>query len=139
MQWLNSTGIAISLFFSFFILVKKNRKMTDYLLILINLLTISFFVLDIVARVQLTPLIFFFQSVAPLLLFPVYLIFALEAVQHKIVKTNQWIWFFVPSLVSTIFFTSSDIYRSVLLDDGHRIRKPGRLFCCINSIPRLLP
>lgn len=80
--------------------------MTDYLLILINLLTISFFVLDIVARVQLTPLIFFFQSVAPLLLFPVYLIFALEAVQHKIVKTNQWIWFFVPSLVSTIFFTS---------------------------------
>jgi len=39
---------------------------------------------------------------------------------------------------STIFSTNSEVYYSALLDDGHRIRKPGQLFCCINLMPRLL-
>jgi AraC-like DNA-binding protein len=103
MQWLNSTGIAVSLFFILFILGKKNRKRADHLLILINLLMISFLSLDLLVRVRLTPLIFFLQSIAPYLLFPVYLFFALDSVQEKIQNNNRWILLFVPAIVSAIF------------------------------------
>lgn len=103
MQWLNSTGIAVSLFFIFFILGKKNRKRADYLLILINLLMISFLSLDLLVRVRLTPFIFFLQSIAPYLLFPVYLFFALDTVQEKILHNRRWGLLFIPALVSIIF------------------------------------
>jgi AraC-like DNA-binding protein len=103
MQWLNSTGIAVSLFFILFILGKKNRKRADYLLILINLLMISFLSLDLLIRVRLTTLVFFFQSIAPYLLFPVYLFFALDTVQEKIQNNSRWALLFIPALISTIF------------------------------------
>lgn len=140
MQWLNSTGIAVSLFFILFILGKKNRKRTDYLLILINLLMISFLSLDLLVRVRLTPLIFFLQSIAPYLLFPVYLFFALDSVQEKIQNNNRWILLFVPAIVSAIFLFADlfaiNTYDSVALQklydeppiSYHIIYKGNQLF-----------
>ena len=90
MQWLNSTGIAVSLFFIFFILGKKNRKRADYLLILINLLMISFLALDL------------FQTIAPYLLFPVYIFFAIDTVQEN-QSSRRWILLFIPVLFSAAF------------------------------------
>jgi|688.fasta_scaffold1538014_1 hypothetical protein len=104
MQWLNSTGIAVSVFFIFFILGKRNRKRADYLLILINLLMISFLSLDLLVRIRLTTVVFFFQSVSTYLLFPVYLFFALDTIQDKIQNNRRWIVLFIPALISTIFF-----------------------------------
>jgi AraC-like DNA-binding protein len=140
MQWLNSTGIAVSLFFILFILGKKNRKRADYLLILINLLMISFLSLDLLVRVRLTPLIFFLQSIAPYLLFPVYLFFALDSVQEKIQNNNRWILLFVPAIVSAIFLFADlfaiNTYDSVALQklydeppiSYHIIYKGNQLF-----------
>jgi hypothetical protein len=140
MQWLNSTGIAVSLFFILFILGKKNRKRADYLLILINLLMISFLSLDLLVRVRLTPLIFFLQSIAPYLLFPVYLFFALDSVQEKIQNNNRWILLFVPATVSAIFLFADlfaiNTYDSVALQklydeppiSYHIIYKGNQLF-----------
>ncbi len=101
MQWLNSTGIAVSLFFIFFILGKKNRKRADYLLILINLLMIIFLALDIAVRTHLSPLLFFFQSIAPYLLFPIYIFFAIDTVQEN--HNSRWILLFIPVLFSALF------------------------------------
>ncbi len=106
MQWLNSTGIAVSVFFIFFILGKRNRKRADYLLILINLLMISFLSLDLLVRIRLTTVVFFFQSVSTYLLFPVYLFFALDTIQDKIQNNRRWIVLFIPALISTIFLIS---------------------------------
>jgi len=140
MQWLNSTGVAVSLFFILFILGKKNRKRADYLLILINLLMISFLSLDLLVRVRLTPLIFFLQSIAPYLLFPVYLLFALDSVQEKIQNNNRWILLFVPATVSAIFLFADlfaiNTYDSVALQklydeppiSYHIIYKGNQLF-----------
>ena len=140
MQWLNSTGIAVSLFFILFILGKKNRKRADYLLILINLLMISFLSLDLLVRVRLTLLIFFLQSIAPYLLFPVYLFFALDSVQEKIQNDNRWILLFVPATVSAIFLFADlfaiNTYDSVALQklydeppiSYHIIYKGNQLF-----------
>ncbi|MFM9836688.1 MAG: helix-turn-helix domain-containing protein [Cyclobacteriaceae bacterium] len=108
MQWLNSTGIAVSLFFILFILGKKNRKRADYLLILINLLMISFLALDIAVRTHLSPLLFFFQTIAPYLLFPVYIFFAFDTVQEN-QSNRRWILLFIPALLSA-FFLISDMF-----------------------------
>ncbi len=109
MQWLNSTGITVSLFFIFFILGKKNRKRADYLLILINLLMVSFLALDVAVRTHLSTPLFFLQNIAPYLLFPVYIFFALDTVQEKIQSNNRWVLLFIPALISTLFLLS-DLY-----------------------------
>jgi AraC-like DNA-binding protein len=102
MQWLNSTGIAVSLFFIFFILSKKNHKRADYLLILINLLMISFLALDIAVRTYLSSALFFLQTIAPYLLFPVYIVFAIDTVQEN-QNNRRWILLFIPVLISAFF------------------------------------
>jgi AraC-like DNA-binding protein len=102
MQWLNSTGIAVSLFFILFVLSKKNRKRADYLLILINLLMISYLALDIAVRTHLSPLLLFFQTIAPYLLFPTYIFFAIDTLQEKWDK-GRWILLFIPVLLSALF------------------------------------
>ncbi len=107
MQWLNSTGVAVSLFFIFFILGKKNRKRADYLLIVINLLLISFLALDIAVRTHLSPLLFFLQTIVPYLLFPTYIFFAIDTVQEN--QGNSWILLFIPALLSA-FFLISDMF-----------------------------
>ncbi|MCA4898469.1 MAG: helix-turn-helix domain-containing protein [Bacteroidota bacterium] len=103
MQWLNSTGVAISAFFILFILSKRNRRRADYLLILINILMISFLILDLVARTQLTVWVFFLQSISPYLLFPVFLLYALEILQEKNRINRYWILLFAPAIISIIF------------------------------------
>lgn len=108
MQWLNSTGIAVSLFFIFFILGKKNRKRADCLLILINLLMISFLALDIAVRTHLSPLLFFFQTIAPYLLFPVYIFFAIDTVKENH-SNRRWVLLFIPVLFSA-FFLITDLF-----------------------------
>jgi AraC-like DNA-binding protein len=107
MQWLNSTGIAVSLFFIFFILGKKNRKRADYLLVLSNLLMISFLALDLAVRTHLSPLLFFFQSIAPHLLFPTYFFFAIDTVQQN--RNRRWVLMFIPVLLSA-FFLIADLF-----------------------------
>ncbi len=109
MQWLNSTGIAVSLFFIFFIVGKKNRKRADYILILINILMISFLALDLAVRTHLSTSLFFFQSIAPYLLFPVYLLFALDTVQEKSQTNNRRFLLFIPVVIS-ILFLMSDLF-----------------------------
>ncbi|MBI3218678.1 MAG: AraC family transcriptional regulator [Bacteroidetes bacterium] len=101
MQWLNSTGIAVSLFFILFLFGKKNRKRADYLLILINFLIISFLALDIAVRTHLSPLLLFFQNIAPYLLFPIFIFFAMDTVQENYGK--RWMLLFIPVLCSACF------------------------------------
>jgi AraC-like DNA-binding protein len=102
MQWLNSTGIAVSLFFILFILGKKSRKRADYLLILINLLMISFLALDLAVRTHLSPLLFFFQTIVPYLLFPTYIFYAIDIMQEN-QSNRRWILLFIPVLFSALF------------------------------------
>lgn len=109
MQWLNSTGVAISVFFVLFILGKRNRKRADYLLILINLLMISFLILDLVVRTRLTVWVFFLQSISPFLLFPVFLLYVLEIIQEKNRMYRYWMLLFVPAIIS-IFFLVADLF-----------------------------
>ncbi len=108
MQWLNSTGITISLFFIFFILGKKNHKRPDYVLVLINLLLISFLALDLAVRTHMSPQLFFFQTIAPYLLFPVYIFFAIDTVQEN-QSNRRWILLFIPVLFSA-FFLITDLF-----------------------------
>jgi AraC-like DNA-binding protein len=104
MQALNVTGVAISGLFIFFIINKKNRLRADYLLLLINVLMIAFLVLDLVVRQQLTVGLFFFQTIAPYLLFPTFIFFALELLQETIHQKAKWVLLFLPAIISTVFF-----------------------------------
>lgn len=103
MQWLNSSGIAVSLFFILLILGKKDRKRADYLLILINLLMIGFLGLDLAARAHLTTTIFFLQTIVPYLLFPVYIFFAVDMIQEEIQNRGRWTLLFIPVAISILF------------------------------------
>ncbi len=103
MQWLNSTGIAVSLFFILFILGKKNRKRADYLLVCLNLLLIIFLVLDILVRERITTILFFLQSFTPNLLIPLFILFALEILQEDFRDNRYWLILFTPATISFIF------------------------------------
>lgn len=109
MQWLNSIGIAVSLFFVLFIIAKKDRTRADFLLTLINLLLIGFLVLDLVVRTKLTAFIFFLQAISPYLFFPIYILYALEVIQQGLEKVHHRLWLFIPIIASTVFL-GSDLF-----------------------------
>ncbi|HVZ96073.1 MAG TPA: helix-turn-helix domain-containing protein, partial [Chitinophagaceae bacterium] len=95
--------IAISLFFTLFILVKNKRKRADSLLLLNNLAIIGLVLADAMFLRQLTPLVFFLLNIIPLYLFPLFLIFALETIQDTIHYKGRWIFLFIPALLSTAY------------------------------------
>ena len=101
MQVFIITGVAVSSFFIFFILAKKNRKRADYLLVLINLLMIGFLVIDILVREEITVMRLFVQTVLPYFLFSAFLFYALESLQQK--WKRWWIVFILPTFLTTIY------------------------------------
>ena len=104
MQALNTTGIAVSALFIFFIFNKKRRIRADYLLVLINLLTISFLAIDLMVRIHLTPILFFLQTITPYFLFPLFLFFALDVLQEEGHQRGRWMLLFLPAMLSATYF-----------------------------------
>src|SRR5277367_6191566 len=107
MQAFNIAGVAVSGFFIIFILSRKNWKRADFLLILINLLMISFLVLDVLVPENITLNRFFLQAQLPFYLYPVFILFAFEALQKKV--HASWLLLFVPAFVTTVCI-GSDLY-----------------------------
>jgi AraC-like DNA-binding protein len=107
MQVFVITGASVAAFFILFILSKKDRKGTDYLLVLINLLMIGFLVTDMLVRDELTVMRFFIQTLLPYYLFPVFLLFALETLQIK--SQYRWLLIFLPAFITTAV-VASDLF-----------------------------
>jgi len=106
---LDMAGIAISAFFIFSILSKKHRKGPDTILVLINVTIIGLLVADALFQQQLTAVVFLLLNVLPLLLFPLFLIFALEVLQEKIHHRGRWVLLFAPALFAA-FYMSADLF-----------------------------
>ena len=100
------TGITISGFFIVFILSKKNRKKTDFLLALINLLWIGLLLLDVLTRQHMTATRLFLQALLPFYSFPLFLLFAAEMLQFKM--RTPWLPF-IPAFITTLY-TGVDLY-----------------------------
>jgi AraC-like DNA-binding protein len=101
MQSFIIAGVAVSGFFIVFILAKKNRKRSDFLLILMNLLLSSFLLLDMLVSQKITFGRFFLQAQLPFYLYPVFLLFALETLQKKI--HASWLLLFIPAISTTLY------------------------------------
>jgi hypothetical protein len=103
----NIAGIAVSAFFIVFILSKKDRKRADLWLVLINVLMIGFLTLVILMHQEITVSRFFLQAQLPFYLFPVFLLFVIEALQKKV--NTARLFLFVPALITTLCI-GSDLY-----------------------------
>ncbi len=86
-----------------FILRKRNKSLSDFLLIMLNLLTIVLGIVNSYSSDQITTFIFFLQSFIPFLLFPV-LFLSIYSFLHD--GHFKWKWLFLFSLAISflIFF-----------------------------------
>lgn len=111
MTSIDLAGIAISAFFIIFILSRKKLKMTDLLLLLINLGIIALLVVDWMFQRRLSPFVFLLLNIIPLLFYPIFIIYALEMLMEKVHHRGRWIILFLPALITSVYI-GSDLFIS---------------------------
>jgi len=103
MNILNIIPLGIISFFIFFIIQKREKQLSDYLLIGINLLFASFMIAAIWVEKSLTPVSFLFQSIPPFLLFPLFMSYAMLLTEKRQRLHRSWWWFWVYAVSFTAF------------------------------------
>ncbi|MCI4671387.1 MAG: helix-turn-helix domain-containing protein [Bacteroidia bacterium] len=97
---INISGIAIVAVFVLFILNKKNKQLSDWLLLILNIIFGVILSADIWVEEHNSSIIFILHSFLPHFIFPVYLSYSLLQLHAQKFKGYYW-WFF---LFPAIFF-----------------------------------
>jgi len=103
MNTIITIGISIIGLFILFILLKKGKNISDFFLILINLILVGILCSDIAIRQEFTLLNFFFQNTLPFWLTPVFLTYGLLLIDKTHQLKSNWWWVYSYALGFTIF------------------------------------
>ncbi len=124
MIYINIAGIGILIIFLLFILPKKKKTTSDYLLILTISLFGAMLLSDILIRQGLSAPKYLFQMLSTTLLFPSFLLYGMVLVdkEHRL----KWSWWWVPSY--TIVFVVFLFIDFVYVNDYNTVEKVDRLY-----------
>ncbi len=98
--------------FILFILAKKQKKISDYTLILLNLTCGALVISYIFIQDQLTPAIFFWQNILPFWIFTIFMVYAMQLIEGKAWRNYYWIFF-----TFSLGFTLYQVYDIYLAND----------------------
>lgn len=99
----NIVGISIVSLFVLFILQKRNKLISDYFLILNNVLLSLFLLSDIWIKQGLNTLNFILQKTISFYIFPVFFIYSLLLVSKTHKLKRNWLWFAAFAISFTVF------------------------------------
>jgi len=91
--------------FIVFILTKKNKRISDYTLILLNIICAALVISYIFIESNISPQVFFWQNILPFWLFTVFMVYAMQMIYNETWRTYYWIFF-----PFSVLFTLYQIY-----------------------------
>jgi len=103
LQTISYIGIGILGMFVFFILNKKHKQLSDYILALLNVLLALFLFLNVWVLQSLNAVNFILQGITNFALIPTFLLYGLLSVSPKQVTQKRWWWIVADTIAFTIF------------------------------------
>ncbi len=146
MNTINIIGISIVAVFLLFIFMKKDKQLTDYFLIAINLILAGFFLSDLWLQTGFTRVNYFFHNVVGFYLFPAFLTYGMLLINGKNKVQKSWWWFYIYAVGFTTFMLLDLIfltdYDAALLEERyysptlsyHFFFKTHKLFVIVSLI-----
>lgn len=122
MSSVNLIGICIIAFFLLFVFRKPNKHLSDYVLILVNLLLALILFSDVWIQESLTHASFLFQSILSFYLFPAFFMYSLLILEKEQKIQPRWWWAGSVAIGFTIFLLLDfGLFHSYDLADVQRL------------------